>query len=80
MWFYCRLLRISWTSRISNEEVLERAGIKRELLELICKRQHSFLGHIYRKGLLKSIVLMVKLKGKEQERTFLESLSEKIRW
>ena len=47
MWFYRRMLRIFWTSRISKEEVLERAGMKGELLEDLCKRRLSFFGHIY---------------------------------
>ena len=46
MWFYRRMLRIFWVARISNGEVLKRAGMKKELLEVICKRQLSFLGHI----------------------------------
>ncbi|XP_063598959.1 uncharacterized protein LOC134775403 [Penaeus indicus] len=39
MWFLRRVLRISWTDRVSNEEVLERAGVKRKLMKVIRKRQ-----------------------------------------
>ena len=69
------------SNETSNEEVLKRVGGKRELLTVICKRQLSFLGHIYRKGHLESIVLTGKIGGKRargrQRKTFLESLRER---
>lgn len=48
MWIYRRLLKISWTQRITNETVLQRMGQDRELLIDIKKRKTSYLGHIYR--------------------------------
>ena len=35
MWCYRRMLRISWTEKVSNEEVLERAKIKKRLYNII---------------------------------------------
>ena len=35
IWFVRRMLRIPWPARRTNEEVLRRAGVKRELLTMI---------------------------------------------
>ena len=45
MWFSRRMLRIPWTARITNKEVLQMPSMKRELLTGIMKRQLGFLGH-----------------------------------
>ena len=46
MWFYRRMLKISWTDRVRNDEVLHRAGTKREIITAIRQRQLRFLGHV----------------------------------
>ena len=33
MWLYRRILKVLWTARIKNEEVLKRVNGKRELLQ-----------------------------------------------
>ena len=48
MWYIRRIMRISWTEKKSNEEVMEMAGYKRSLLKTIRKRQLQFFGHINR--------------------------------
>ena len=44
MWFVRRMLRIEWTDKVTNEEVLRRAGLERGLMRSIEKRQLQFLG------------------------------------
>ena len=39
-------MRISWTEKKSNEEVMEMAGYQRSLLKTIRKRQIQFFWHI----------------------------------
>ena len=41
-------MRISWTEKNSNEELMEMAGYKRSILKTIRKRQLHFGGHINR--------------------------------
>ena len=41
MWFIRRMLRIPWTARMTNQEVLWRAGVRRELITVI-RRRHRF--------------------------------------
>ena len=48
MWFLRRMLRIPWTARVFNEEVMRRAGVERRLLKTIRKKQLNFVGHIMR--------------------------------
>ena len=43
MWFLCRMLRISYKDRVTNEEVLRRAYVDRTLMKDIVKRQMKFL-------------------------------------
>ena len=49
MWCYRQILRIPWTDRGTNVEVLRRMGMQNsELLEKIKERQLHFLGHALR--------------------------------
>ena len=44
MWFFRRMLKIPWTERVSNEQVLYRAGAKREMMKMVRQRKLRFLG------------------------------------
>jgi len=48
MWFYRRMLRISWTERTTNKCILNELNIRKELLGRIVKRKLAFLGHSMR--------------------------------
>ena len=81
MWFMRRILKVSWTERKSNQEVLEMAGQKRSLMNTIRKRQMKFMGHIYRKNALEHLGITGKVEGKRsrgrQRVTYVDSLN---RW
>ena len=80
MWFSIRILRISWTDRVTNEEVLRRAGVKRTLLKVIRKRQLEFLGHVMRKEQLENLSITGKFNGKRsigrQRMTYMGNISD----
>src|SRR5215469_15644893 len=57
MWFWRKLLRVSWIERISNEIILERMNYSREIMKQIRQKQLRFLGHILREQILESKVL-----------------------
>jgi hypothetical protein len=42
------MLKIKWTDRIRNGEVLQRAKEERLLLNIIQNRRHSWIGHTVR--------------------------------
>ena len=48
MWFIRRMLRISWTEKKPNVNVLREGNVQRSLLKTIRKRQMEFLGHVCR--------------------------------
>lgn len=63
MWTLRRMLKISWKDMISNEKVLEKAKVKRELLEIIKYRKLSYFGHVIRHDTLQRNILEGKING-----------------
>ena len=63
MWCWRRLLKISWTERISNEEVLRRMGVERELIVKIRTSQMRFIGHVMRRGKIEDLSLTGRIPG-----------------
>ena len=49
MWCYRRILKISWTDRVTNIEVLRRVGeTDKNIYRTICRRKLKFAGHVLR--------------------------------
>ena len=48
MWVYRRVLKISWTEKITNEEVLRRMGTGREIVRQFKTRELHYLEHLIR--------------------------------
>jgi len=44
-----KILRVSWTAKKTNEWVLNKAEVKRELLDTVKARKLAYCGHIMRK-------------------------------
>jgi len=44
-----KILRVSWTAKKTNEWVLNKAGVKRELLDTIKAMKLAYCGHTMRK-------------------------------
>lgn len=62
------MLKIPWTARVTNDEVLERMAMGRELMKSIRKRQMKFLGHIMRQNTLENLSLTGNLEGRRTKR------------
>ena len=57
MWLWRRIEKISWTYKITNEEVLERVGTGGQLINALRNRKKSWIGHVLRgDGLLKEVI------------------------
>lgn len=57
MWLWRRMEKISYTERITNEEVLRRIGEGRQLLNVIRNRKKNWIGHILRgEGLVREVI------------------------
>jgi len=44
-----KILRVSWTAKKTNEWVLNKAGVKKELLDTVKARKLAYYGHTIRK-------------------------------
>ena len=79
MWFLRRMLQISWTEKISNDEVTRRAGVTPSLINTVRRRQMKFVGHVYRKDGIEKIAMTGNIEGKRsrgrQRLTYFQSLN-----
>uniref|UniRef100_A0A2H1V1U0 SFRICE_035738 n=1 Tax=Spodoptera frugiperda TaxID=7108 RepID=A0A2H1V1U0_SPOFR len=66
MWVYRRILKISWTDRISNVKVLRLLNKKTEILNTIKRRKLQYFGHIMRNDKYQLLQLLIqgKIQGK----------------
>ncbi len=48
MWFWRRLLNISWKDKRTNRSILEELGVQTQLLGELVKRKLAYFGHIRR--------------------------------
>uniref|UniRef100_A0A8D8LEC4 Reverse transcriptase domain-containing protein n=1 Tax=Cacopsylla melanoneura TaxID=428564 RepID=A0A8D8LEC4_9HEMI len=66
MWCYRRMLRIPWTKRVTNVEVLRRMNKNMELEHTIKKRKLEYLGHILRgtKYKMLNLILEGRIEGR----------------
>ena len=60
-------MRIPWTDKARNEEVLKRAGTGIKLILEIRTKQMRFLGHLMRKDGLENLALTRRLMGRGAE-------------
>lgn len=66
LWCYRRILKISWISHTSNEDVLKMMGTERLLLDIVKRRKTEYFGHIIRgpKYHLLRLIIQGKVEGK----------------
>uniref|UniRef100_A0A8D8YAJ6 Uncharacterized protein n=1 Tax=Cacopsylla melanoneura TaxID=428564 RepID=A0A8D8YAJ6_9HEMI len=67
MWTYRRMLKISWTDKISNIRVLQKLNKEKEIIVTVKRRKLEYLGHIMRnetKYKLLKCILQGKVQGK----------------
>src|SRR5215469_10866393 len=74
MWFWRRLLKVSWIERISNEIILEIMKSSREIMKQIRQKQLRFLGHILREQKLENRVLTGRRPKGRPRTTYMDGL------
>ena len=67
------MLKMSWSDKTSNENILKQTNEKRRIITKLRKRQSKFIGHILRKGKLEHLVTTGKIigrrdRGKQREK------------
>jgi ribosomal 50S subunit-associated protein YjgA (DUF615 family) len=65
MWFWRRMLKVPWTDKITNEDILKQVNEKRKTITELRKKQSRFIGHILRKGKLENIVTTGNINGRK---------------
>jgi hypothetical protein len=79
-WCYRRLLRISWTEHITNEEVYRRVRKTRSFLKTLKTRKAKLIGHILRQNSLLSRIIEGAIEGNNsRERPPLDYISQIVR-
>lgn len=82
MWMLRRLIISHWTNRITNEEVMRKAGVERALMKEIMKRQLCFLGHVLRAERLERECFLWKIGGTRargmQRMKFIDALLKQL--
>ena len=64
MWVWRRMLKISWAEKVSNEEVLMKEEEQHNVLNIIGRRKHNWIGHILRHDGLPKTILEGRMEGK----------------
>ena len=64
LWCWRRLLRVSWTARISNQSILKEIGPEYSLEGLMLKLKLQFFGHLMRRpGSFENTLMLGKIEG-----------------
>ena len=63
-WVYRRVLTISWTDKITNEELLRRMGTDREIVRQFKIRKLQYLGHLIRHNSSQLQLIEGKMEGR----------------
>jgi len=72
MWVYRRVLRIAWTARRTNYEVLRIINKDRKLLPPLNVEKRTYLGHVICNGRYQFLQLIIEGKrgiGRKKDRT-----------
>jgi len=63
MWCWRRMVKISWTDHVRNEEVLLRIKEQRNILHEISRRKANWIRHILHRNCLLQRVIKGKING-----------------
>ena len=64
MWIWRKMLKISWTQKVSNHQVLDKIHEERTMLDSLHRRKHKWLGHLLRHEGLLHTILEGRIEGK----------------
>ena len=82
MWFIRRMMRIPWVARRTNQEVLQMAGMSKELMTTMRRRQLGYLGHVLRRDGLERDCLLGMIEGRRargrQRMKYMDSIKEMV--
>ena len=74
------MLRIPWTAKKTNQEVLKEAVTERSLLNRIRKRQATFFGHVMRREKMEYDITTGMLEGNRSRGRPREKMLDGLTW
>ena len=79
MWVYRRILRISWTRKKTNVEVLIEVGVRtRRMLAEVKQRKLRYYGHVRRHNTIQKMIMEGRIDGTRsrgrQRKTWIENI------
>ena len=63
MWLWRKILNISWSDKVSNDEIIRRVDKEKSVISTIDKGQRAWLGHTLRHGDLLPTVMEGRVEG-----------------
>ena len=67
LWFWGRLLRVSWTARRSNQAILKEISPEYSLEGLMLKLKHQYFDHLMRRtDSLEKTLMLGKIEGRRR--------------
>ena len=83
LWYWRRLLRVSWTARRSNQSVLKEISSEYALEGLILKLKLQYFGHLMRKvDSLEKTLMLGKIEGRrrrgQQRMRWLDGITDSV--
>ena len=81
LWFWRRLLRVTWTARRSNKSIPNKISPEYSLEELMLKLKLQYFGHLMQRAdLLQKTLMLGKTEGKrrrgQQRMRWLDAITE----
>ena len=64
MWIWRKLEHVSWKDKVTNDEVIRRINVQRQLMDTIWQRKKKWIGHILRREGLMRDALEGRMEGK----------------
>ena len=81
MWIYRRMLKISWSDKISNKEVLRSANASRQLMKTIQQRSLQFFGHLVRRNNIHEVLIEGRINEKRgRGRPITSWVTDIVKW
>ena len=82
LWYWKRLLRVSWTTRRSNQSILKKINPKYSLEGLMLKLKLQYFGHLMQTDSLEKTLMLGKIEGRRrrgwQRMRWLDGTTESI--
>ena len=64
MWIWRKMLKICWTRKVTNQEVLNMRHEERNMISSIHQRKHNWIGHVLQHDGMLNRIMEGRIEGK----------------